>query len=521
MILLILSVLNIGAHLTGFYYGKDLFSLFSTLILSELLLIALYLIITIYKWIESDFRKIQTEQISLSSQVSRLNNVTLERIESQKEFILEAISLLKEQTNLSTEENKKELKLIQSVLEKIGELSEDSVQKVNKNNEDLKSLDTALNEKANKLLTEFTKVNTDNNSLLTKLDDTNQAIGKNFEELKSIKTTVNEEANKLLTEFTQLFTDRDLELNSVIEKIHDLIETHKTKITEEKIDNTNEFRNLEKIILNEINQVLNKFDLFVSKNDSSLNNAEKAIKKDVKEIEATVLKQISLSNDNQKNQFVSEFDKQLNITYDRIDALMSIHALLDFNKPFPIMHEWTISSDFAHAILTTILDKGEGSVIDIGSGVSTLLMGYGVMQNGSGKVISLEHSKEYFEKTKALIKAHQLESYCEVHFCPLIEYIIEEEKWLWYDISDVKFPEDIALMSVDGPPGDTQLMARYPAIPILEKYITDQTIIYLDDAYRSEEAEIAKKWELKFDLSSQLIKSHKGIFHLKKNGMDK
>ena len=218
------------------------------------------------------------------------------------------------------------------------------------------------------------------------------------------------------------------------------------------------------------------------------------------------------SEDDQKKYI----EKQLNTTYDRVDALLSIHNLIKLNAPLPIMHEWRVSSDYAHETLSCLLEKGSGSVIDIGSGISTLLLGYGVKKNGKGKVISVEHSKDYYEKTKALIKAHDLEEYCEVHYCPLKEYDISGEKWIWYDVEGLTFPSDISLISVDGPPGNTQYMARYPALPLLESYITDQTVIYLDDAYRSEEAEIAKKWKLKFELSYALIKAHKGFFKLTK-----
>ncbi len=202
--------------------------------------------------------------------------------------------------------------------------------------------------------------------------------------------------------------------------------------------------------------------------------------------------------------------------YNRIDALFSIHQIIKLRSPLPIMHDWAISSDYAHYLLKTILNKGEGNVIDIGSGISTILLGYAVEKNGKGKVISLEHDKEYFGKTLELIKDHGLEKYVELYYCPLISVEISGQPWLWYDISKVQIPENIVLISVDGPPGNTQKLARYPAVPQLKFTIKSGTTILLDDAKRSEEDEIAAKWEREFLLSKEFIDGYKGIYKFEK-----
>lgn len=213
----------------------------------------------------------------------------------------------------------------------------------------------------------------------------------------------------------------------------------------------------------------------------------------------------------------SKLIKELNITYNRIDSLLSIHNVLNFKAPLPVMSEWSISSDFAHEVLSEILEKKHGSVLDIGSGISTIIFGYGVKKNGTGKVIAIEHTEEYFQKTKQLIIAHNLSKYCEVYHCPLVKYTIKKETWLWYDISKVNFPNDINILSVDGPPGGTQYMARYPALPLLRKHLKNDFTIFMDDAYRKDEIEVAKQWEQEFNLALKPIKSHRGLikFNLK------
>lgn len=219
-------------------------------------------------------------------------------------------------------------------------------------------------------------------------------------------------------------------------------------------------------------------------------------------------KELATMADNIKNQNY--------YNYNRIDALFSIHQLIKLRSPLPIMHDWAISSDYAHFLLRTILNKGNGNIIDIGSGISTILLGYAVERNGSGKVISLEHDKDYYSQTLALIKEHKLEKYIDLNYCPLIDVDIDGKSWIWYDISEVDFPRDIVLISVDGPPGNTQKLARYPAVPLLKNHIKKGTTILLDDAKRTEEDEIADLWSKEQYLSKEFIDGYKGIFKLEK-----
>ncbi len=219
---------------------------------------------------------------------------------------------------------------------------------------------------------------------------------------------------------------------------------------------------------------------------------------------------------NQLTYVETQLRNQLNSTYARLDALMSLHQMINLNSPLPIMHEWTISSDYGCELIRAVLNKGEGSVIDLGSGVSTLLMGYATQINGSGKVITLEESEEFYEKTRELIIEHELEDYCEVHLCPLKNYKIGGKNWLWYDIKNVNFDKHIALISVDGPRGDIQEMARYPVVPILDKYMDNKTVIFLDDGSRSDEVSIASRWEEEYKLISSKHLSHKGYFRFTK-----
>lgn len=208
--------------------------------------------------------------------------------------------------------------------------------------------------------------------------------------------------------------------------------------------------------------------------------------------------------------------KQHNSTYNRIDALFSIHKVIDIRMPLPIMHHtWTISSDYGLALTQHVLTKPSGDVLDIGSGISTLLAGYAIEKRGSGKVIALEHEEHHFNKLKALIAHHSLEKYVSLYYCPLISHVIDGKQWLWYDISSVESLTGVNLVSIDGPPGKKQSLARYPALPLLRKHIAAHAEFLMDDAARKDEQQIAHQWEIEFGLEAQYTPNTKGMFLLK------
>lgn len=223
-------------------------------------------------------------------------------------------------------------------------------------------------------------------------------------------------------------------------------------------------------------------------------------------------------NHNRNKAFKTNFtslQNQLHDTYYRMDALMSIHHILTFRHPLPIMRSWTITASYAHALLELILSRTSGDVLDIGSGISTIIAGYAVEKRGNGKVISLEHDEPYYKKAEALIKLHGLERYIEIHYCPIVKHELNGESWLWYDISKIKGSlGNVQVISVDGPPGNLQKLSRYPALPLLHDSLAKDKTILLDDGVRVDEQQIAERWKNEFGLTLNYTHSVKGLFIL-------
>src|ERR687891_1928258 len=62
--------------------------------------------------------------------------------------------------------------------------------------------------------------------------------------------------------------------------------------------------------------------------------------------------------------------------YPQTETLSSLLAVLRPRAPFPPFRGWAISPDFAVLLLTQVLTRRPARVVELGSGVSTLVLGY-------------------------------------------------------------------------------------------------------------------------------------------------
>lgn len=175
----------------------------------------------------------------------------------------------------------------------------------------------------------------------------------------------------------------------------------------------------------------------------------------------------------------------------RLDA--SLDALCALNG-------WAISPELGLWLLDFIEGHCPQRLIELGSGVSTLIIADGLRkQAAGGKVLSIEHSEKYYEATKFLLEKTGLTDFVSLKLCPIDSIVLNGKDHQWYRIPTGtvqdflgKNPADLLL--VDGPPKSTQEYARYPALPVLRQFLSTHSLILLDDAAREDESEVAKRW---------------------------
>lgn len=211
--------------------------------------------------------------------------------------------------------------------------------------------------------------------------------------------------------------------------------------------------------------------------------------------------------------FNAELKRVNEVSVAQIESLFSIFATLKPQFPLPTTRGWAASPDLLKEIISLIHRQKPQLVVEASSGVSTLIIAYCLQRLGTGKLISLEHEEKFAQLTQNNLSLHGLDDVATVIYAPLVEVEINGTKWLWYDLTKVEIPEAIDLLIVDGPPGTTQKLARYPAMPMLHNKLSKDAIILLDDGARSDERQIVEQWMTELKMShSEYLPLEKGAY---------
>ena len=204
--------------------------------------------------------------------------------------------------------------------------------------------------------------------------------------------------------------------------------------------------------------------------------------------------------------------------YRQVESLLSILFTIKPELPLPPTRGWAASPDLLKKIVEVILVEKPDFVIEAGSGVSTIVIGYCLKKLGKGKVVSLEHNPQYATNTQTLISAHGLSERAFILHAPLKEFNINGAKWLWYDMDSLSLDQPIDLLIIDGPPGNIQKLSRYPSLPLLVNHLSDTSKIILDDGRREDEKQIVALWEKEFrNISADFLDTDRGAYLITKS----
>jgi predicted O-methyltransferase YrrM len=163
----------------------------------------------------------------------------------------------------------------------------------------------------------------------------------------------------------------------------------------------------------------------------------------------------------------------------------------------PPLGTWAIEADFAE-LLTVELQKRPRVVVELGSGVSTLVVAQQLKALGSGRLVSVEHEEEYAASTRHRLERSGLGGAVELIHAPLVAQEFGGQEVEWYDLTPIRAAlgdDPIDLLIVDGPPSISPL-ARWPAVAALGQKLRAGGVIMLDDGRAKYERAIARRWPL-------------------------
>lgn len=178
-----------------------------------------------------------------------------------------------------------------------------------------------------------------------------------------------------------------------------------------------------------------------------------------------------------------------------IDAMMQLHRRVPLDGPVPLMAGWALSPRGILQIVDLASTPQVKTVVECGSGTSTIFVGATLRDRPGARVVALEHLEEFAEKTQGMVDAHGLQEVVEVRFSPLVEVAVQGQIYQWYDLSAAADLVDVDILLVDGPPRATGHNARFPAVPMFVDRLADNAVVVLDDVVREEEAKVARRWE--------------------------
>lgn len=205
--------------------------------------------------------------------------------------------------------------------------------------------------------------------------------------------------------------------------------------------------------------------------------------------------------------------------YRQVESLLSLFATLKPDLPLPPMREHSASPDFLRHAVSIILSRKPSTVVELGSGASTIVIAYCLKRLGHGRIVSVDHEAKFAGITRGLIEEHGLQDFATVLHLPLAPIRIEGREYLWYSMNNFELKDPVDFLVIDGPPYHVHPLARYPAIPLLLDRLAPDAAVLLDDALRPEEKRIAKMWQTEFpEFTSAKLEAEKGALFLTRSG---
>ncbi len=196
-----------------------------------------------------------------------------------------------------------------------------------------------------------------------------------------------------------------------------------------------------------------------------------------------------------------------------VEAAASFSAM---DVPYPLpLGGWALDHEAAAMLAREVATTRPGTVVELGSGASTLVIGLQLRRTGSGHLYSLEHDPVYAERTRRHVRALDLESVVSVLDAPLVPLTIGSETYAWYQVpGTVAGLGRVDLLLVDGPPQatDREGTPRYPALPVFSAQLQPGSVVMADDAGRDAEQRMLERWlKERPEMSREVTRTRHGL----------
>ena len=220
---------------------------------------------------------------------------------------------------------------------------------------------------------------------------------------------------------------------------------------------------------------------------------------------------------------IRRFDEKLGQRFDRsiwpqMKSLTSLYRLIDGKIDFPPTRRWAVSPDLLHHVAEHIRRHAPTTIVECGSGTSTVVMAHLLNALGQdGHIYAIEDHAPTRDAVRVQLQRHDLERFVTLVVAPLAErqYPGYETLFHWYSLGINSVPAGIDLLIVDGPASTVNECARYPAAPELFPKLARDAHVFVDDTNREEEQRMLRRWRKLYpDLGIRRLPAEKGCAEL-------
>ncbi len=201
----------------------------------------------------------------------------------------------------------------------------------------------------------------------------------------------------------------------------------------------------------------------------------------------------------------------------QIEHLLALYHELKLDAALPPTRDWAGSPDFLRIVYDQVRTQKPDTVVECGSGVSSIVIARALQQNGKGVLISLDHDAVFAEQTRQNLARHGLEKWVDMRVEALAESGVAGQKSPWYPLKNIP-ASNIDLVVVDGPPITHDREARFCAGPTFIPKMPAHSVMLLDDFNRAGDTSIVEKWRAAFPhLGFEKLTTEKGCCRLTLN----
>ncbi len=162
--------------------------------------------------------------------------------------------------------------------------------------------------------------------------------------------------------------------------------------------------------------------------------------------------------------------------------------------------EWSLDHEAINRLRQRFLQIGPDSVLEFGSGVSTVVFSYLLRErfaDDAPRLVSVEQSADFAGRTETLLARSGSRKAVQFEFPGMADYEFEGETVSSYNLSDEVLGRVFSairpsLIFIDGPFGAGPV--RAPVLPRILPYLTWPATVILDDALRDNEMRILEAW---------------------------